>query len=194
MCRGRGVGMDVVRRNIGELGGLIELESTVGVGTTIRIRLPLTLAILDGQLVRVGNQTYIVPLVSIIESLQATPDRVKSVAGSAELYRLRGEYIPVIRLYDLFGVELQSRVLEQGLLVVVEGEGRRASIFVDELLGQQQVVIKSLETKYRKVDGISGATILGDGTVAMIIDAGGVIGLARKEQAGSVTPEQSKAA
>lgn len=191
---GRGVGMDVVRRNIKELGGIIELESAVGVGTTIRIRLPLTLAILDGQLVRVGNQTYIVPLVSIIESLQATPDRVKSVAGSAELYRLRGEYIPVIRLYDLFGIEPQSTVLEQGLLVVVEGEGRRASIFVDELLGQQQVVIKSLETNYRKVEGISGATILGDGTVAMIIDAGGVIGLARKEQTGVTPPHQIKAA
>lgn len=191
---GRGVGMDVVRRNIKELGGVIELESAVGVGTTIRIRLPLTLAILDGQLVRVGNQTYIVPLVSIIESLQATPDRVKSVAGSAELYRLRGEYIPIIRLYELFGVEPQSTVLEQGLLVVVEGEGRRASIFVDELLGQQQVVIKSLETNYRKVDGVSGATILGDGTVAMIIDAGGVIGLARKEQASLNPTEQSKAA
>ena len=180
---GRGVGMDVVRRNITELGGAIELESTVGVGTTIRIRLPLTLAILDGQLVRVGDQTYIVPLVSIVESLQATPDRVKSVTGNAELYRLRGEYLPVIRLYELFGIPPQTTALEQGLLVVVEGEGRRASIFVDELLGQQQVVIKSLETNYRKVDGISGATILGDGTVAMIIDAGGVIALARKHQA-----------
>ncbi len=134
------------------------------------------------------------PLVSIIESLQATSDRVKSVAASAELYRLRGEYIPIIRLYELFGVEAQSTVLEQGLLVVVEGEGRRACIFVDELLGQQQVVIKSLETNYRKVDGISGATILGDGTVAMIIDAGGVIGLARKEQAGHLHTEQPKAA
>ena len=191
---GRGVGMDVVRRNIKELGGIIELESTVGVGTTIRIRLPLTLAILDGQLVRVGDQTYIVPLVSIIESLQATPDRVKSVTGSAELYRLRGEYIPIIRLYDMFGVEPQSTVLEHGLLVVVEGEGRRASIFVDELLGQQQVVIKSLETNYRKVDGVSGATILGDGTVAMIIDAGGVIALARNSQPEGPTTEQSKAA
>ncbi len=191
---GRGVGMDVVRRNIKELGGVIELESSVGVGTTIRIRLPLTLAILDGQLVRVGNQTYIVPLVSIIESLQATPDRVKSVTGSAELYRLRGEYIPIVRLYEMFGIEPQSTVLEQGLLVVVEGEGRRASIFVDELLGQQQVVIKSLETNYRKVDGISGATILGDGTVAMIIDAGGVIALARNSQPDGRVAEQSKAA
>ena len=191
---GRGVGMDVVRRNIKELGGVIELESSVGVGTTIRIRLPLTLAILDGQLVRVGNQTYIVPLVSIIESLQATPDRVKSVTGSAEVYRLRGEYIPIVRLYEMFGIEPQSTVLEQGLLVVVEGEGRRASIFVDELLGQQQVVIKSLETNYRKVDGISGATILGDGTVAMIIDAGGVIALARNSQPDGRVAEQSKAA
>ena len=191
---GRGVGMDVVRRNIKELGGIIELESTVGVGTTIRIRLPLTLAILDGQLVRVGDQTYIVPLVSIIESLQATPDRVKSVTGSAELYRLRGEYIPIIRLYEMFGVEPQSTVLEHGLLVVVEGEGRRASIFVDELLGQQQVVIKSLETNYRKVDGVSGATILGDGTVAMIIDAGGVIALARNSQPDGQVTDHSKAA
>jgi two-component system chemotaxis sensor kinase CheA len=176
---GRGVGMDVVRRNITELNGAIELESTLGRGTNIRIRLPLTLAILDGQLVRVGAQTYIVPLVSIIESLQAAPNRVKSVAGAAELYRLRGEYIPIVRLYDLFGVAPQSTALEQGLLVVVEGEGRRAAIFVDELLGQQQVVIKSLETNYRKVEGISGATILGDGTVAMIVDAGGVIALSR---------------
>ncbi len=191
---GRGVGMDVVRRNIKELGGIIELESTVAVGTTIRIRLPLTLAILDGQLVRVGNQTYIVPLVSIIESLQATPDRVKSVTGSAELYRLRGEYIPIIRLYELFGIEPHSTVLKEGLLVVVEGEGRRAGIFVDELLGQQQVVVKSLETNYRKVDGISGATILGDGTVAMIIDAGGVIELVRNRQSSSSTEDHSQAA
>jgi two-component system chemotaxis sensor kinase CheA len=176
---GRGVGMDVVKRNIKELGGVIELDSKFGAGSTIRIRLPLTLAILDGQLVRVGAQTYIVPLVSIVESLQAQTDRIKSVAGAAELYRLRGDYIPVVRLYDVFGVEPQSRVLEQGLLVVVEGEGQRAGIFVDELLGQQQVVIKSLETNYRRVEGISGATILGDGTVAMILDAGGLIALHR---------------
>lgn len=191
---GRGVGMDVVRRNIKELGGVIELQSSVGIGTTIRIRLPLTLAILDGQLVRVGDQTYIVPLVSIIESLQASPDRVKSVTGNAELYRLRGEYIPIIRLYDMFGIEPQSKKLEQGLLVVVEGEGRRASVFVDELLGQQQVVIKSLETNYRKVDGVSGATILGDGTVAMIIDAGGIIAMARHHQTAPAAPDQSRAA
>jgi two-component system, chemotaxis family, sensor kinase CheA len=191
---GRGVGMDVVRRNIIELGGVIELQSSVGIGTTIRIRLPLTLAILDGQLVRVGSQTYIVPLVSIIESLQADAERVKSVTGSAELYPLRGEYIPIIRLYQVFDIEPQTTVLDHGLLVVVEGEGRRAAVFVDELLGQQQVVIKSLETNYRKVDGVSGATILGDGTVAMIIDAGGIIAMARNGQIAGSTLHQVKAA
>ena len=178
---GRGVGMDVVKRNIKELGGLIEIESRASAGSTIRIRLPLTLAILDGQLVKVGNQTYIVPLVSIVESLLAEEKRVESVAGAAELYRLRGEYLPIIRLYELFEVEPQATALDQGLLVVVEGEGQRAGIFVDELLGQQQVVIKSLETNFRRVDGVSGATILGDGTVAMILDAGGLITLSRRK-------------
>ena len=176
---GRGVGMDVVRRNIKELGGAIELRSKKGEGSTIRIRLPLTLAILDGQLVRVGDDTYIIPLVSIVETLQVERERVKSVVGSAELYRLRTEYIPIVRLYEVFGLEPHTTALEQGLLVVVEGEGQRAGVFVDELLGQQQVVIKSLETNYRSVSGISGATILGDGTVAMIMDAGGLIALNR---------------
>lgn len=182
---GRGVGMDVVRRNIKELGGAIELQSRKGEGSTIRIRLPLTLAILDGQLVRVGDDTYIIPLVSIVETLQVERDRVKSVVGSAELYRLRNEYIPIVRLYEVFGLEPRTTMLEQGLLVVVEGEGQRAGIFVDELLGQQQVVIKSLETNYRSVSGISGATILGDGTVAMIMDAGGLIALNRDTASGS---------
>ncbi len=191
---GRGVGMDVVKRNIKELGGVIELHSTFGAGSTIRIRLPLTLAILDGQLVRVGNQTYIVPLVSIVESLQVDPERVKSVVGAAELYRLRGEYIPIVRLYELFNIEPQSASLEDGLIVVVEGEGQRAGILIDELLGQQQVVIKSLETNYRKVDGISGATILGDGTVAMIMDAGGLIALNRTQPQGPIPSPKVKAA
>ncbi|MEQ8662409.1 MAG: chemotaxis protein CheW, partial [Gammaproteobacteria bacterium] len=191
---GRGVGMDVVKRNIKELGGVIELHSKFGAGSTIRIRLPLTLAILDGQLVRVGDQTYIVPLVSIVESLQVESARVKSVVGAAELYRLRGDYIPIVRLYEVFNVEPQSTVLEQGLLVIIEGEGQRAGIFIDELLGQQQVVIKSLETNYRKVDGISGATILGDGTVAMIMDAGGLIALNRRAQQTAASSDRIKAA
>lgn len=191
---GRGVGMDVVKRNIKELGGVIELHSTFGAGSTIRIRLPLTLAILDGQLVRVGDQTYIVPLVSIVESLQIDPERVKSVVGAAELYRLRGEYIPIVRLYEVFNIEPQSSALEDGLIVVVEGEGQRAGILIDELLGQQQVVIKSLETNYRKVDGISGATILGDGTVAMIMDAGGLIALNRIQPQSPIPSPKVKAA
>lgn len=191
---GRGVGMDVVKRNIKELGGVIELHSTFGAGSTIRIRLPLTLAILDGQLVRVGDQTYIVPLVSIVESLQVDPERVKSIVGAAELYRLRGEYIPIVRLYEVFNIHPQSTALEDGLIVVVEGEGQRAGILIDELLGQQQVVIKSLETNYRKVDGISGATILGDGTVAMIMDAGGLIALNRTQPQAPIPSTKVKAA
>lgn len=174
---GRGVGMDVVRRNIKDLGGSVEIASALGEGTTFTIRLPLTLAILDGQLVRVGNHIYIVPLVSIVESLQVEPTLTSSVAGKGELYRLRDEYIPVVRLYKAFNVNPEHTELHKGLLVVVEGEGVKAGIFVDDLLAQQQVVIKSLESNFRKVEGISGATILGDGTVAMILDIPGLIAL-----------------
>lgn len=172
---GRGVGMDVVRRNIHELGGSVEVRSEQGRGSRFTIRLPLTLAILDGQLVRVGDQIYIIPLVSIIESLQARPEYINAVAGAAEVYRLRDDYLPVLRLYRIFNVEADARELTDGLLVVVEGDGQRAGVFVDELLGQQQVVIKSLESNYRRVEGISGATILGDGSVALIMDIPGLI-------------------
>ncbi len=177
---GRGVGMDVVKRNIKELGGSIEIVSRPGAGSTFTIRLPLTLAILDGQLIKVGDQTYIVPLVSIIESLQIRPDSVNAIAGQAELYKLREDYIPVVRLYDVFGVAPDNVDLAGGLLVVAEGDGQRAGLFVDDLLGQQQVVIKSLETNFQRVPGISGATILGDGTVALILDVGGIIDLSRR--------------
>jgi len=172
---GRGVGMDVVRRNIHELGGSVEVRSEQGRGSRFTIRLPLTLAILDGQLVRVGDQIYIIPLVSIIESLQARPEYINAVAGAAEVYRLRDDYLPVLRLYRIFNIEADARELTDGLLVVVEGDGQRAGVFVDELLGQQQVVIKSLESNYRRVEGISGATILGDGSVALIMDIPGLI-------------------
>ena len=178
---GRGVGMDVVRRNIKDLGGVVEVESTTGKGSVFRIRLPLTLAILDGQLVRVGEEVYIISLVSIIESLQVKPDAVSSVAGQSELYRLRDEYLPIVRLYDLFDVKPDSENLRDGLLVIVEAEGRKIGLFVDDLLGQQQVVIKSLQTNFRRVDGISGATILGDGKVAMILDTAGLIHLCRTQ-------------
>lgn len=172
---GRGVGMDVVRRNIQELGGSVEVRSQEGRGSRFTIRLPLTLAILDGQLVRVGDQIYIIPLVSIIESLQARKEYINAMAGSAEVYRLRDDYLPVLRLYEIFNIQADANELTDGLLVVVEGDGQKAGVFVDELLAQQQVVIKSLESNYRRVDGISGATILGDGSVALIMDVPGLI-------------------
>lgn len=167
---GRGVGMDVVRRNIRGLGGSVEVQTEPGKGSVFTIRLPLTLAILDGQLAAVGSQTYVFPLVSIVESIQVDKSLVKGIAGQAELYKLRDQYIPVVRLHNRFGVSDAKTDLSDGLLVVVEEGGRRSGIFVDDLLGQQQVVIKSLETNFMKISGVAGATILGDGKVALIID------------------------
>jgi two-component system chemotaxis sensor kinase CheA len=167
---GRGVGMDVVRRNIKGLGGSVEVVTKLGEGSVFTIRLPLTLAILDGQLCKVGGETYVFPLVSIIESIQVDKSLVKGIAGQAELYKLRDSYIPVIRLHKKLGIDDACEDLAEGLLVVVEDSGKRAGIFVDDLLGQQQVVIKSLESNFMKIDGIAGATILGDGTVSLILD------------------------
>ncbi len=176
---GRGVGMDVVRKNISSLGGTVEVKSEKGIGSTFTIRLPLTLAIMDGQTIRVATENYIVPLVSIIESIEIKTEDIKRVSGKGEIYPLRDEYVPVIRLYELFGLKPTSTDLEEGLLVVVEGDNQKVGLFVDDLLGQQQVVIKSLETNYRKVLGLSGATILGDGTVALILDVPGLMTLYR---------------
>ncbi len=175
---GRGVGMDVVRRNIQELNGTVEIASKAGQGSTITIRLPLTLAILDGQLVRVGRQTYIFQLVSIVESLQIKQENVSKVAGGCDVFKLRDEYVPIVRLYDVFNVEPDTRKIEESLLVVVENDGEKIGIVVDDLEAQQQVVIKSLESNYRRVEGISGATILGDGTVALILDVPGMVKIA----------------
>jgi two-component system, chemotaxis family, sensor kinase CheA len=172
---GRGVGMDVVRRNINEIGGHVQLYSTPGKGSTVRIRLPLTLAILDGQLARVGRETYIVPIVSIVETIQIKRDQISSLAGKAELFRLRDEYLPIIRLYRLFNVQADNTELINGLLMIVEADGKRVGLFVDELLSQQQVVIKSLESNFRQVTSLAGATMLGDGRVALILDIPGVI-------------------
>ncbi len=172
---GRGVGMDVVRRNVKELGGSIEVRSELGKGSRFLITLPLTLAIVDGQSVSVGGETYIVPLTAIIESMQLKQSMVNMVAGSGEVFRFRDEYLPIVRLHQMFGVRPRATDLIEGLLMVVEGEGRRVGLFVDDLLGQQQVVIKSLETNYRRVEGVSGATILGDGSVALILDIPGII-------------------
>lgn len=167
---GRGVGMDVVRRNIRGLGGSVEVKTEVGKGSIFTIRLPLTLAILDGQLAKVGSETYVFPLVSIVESIQVDKSLVKGIAGQTELYKLRDSYIPVIRLHHKLGISDARTDLEEGLLVVVEDGGHRAGIFVDDLLGQQQVVIKSLESNFMKISSIAGATILGDGTVSLILD------------------------
>jgi two-component system chemotaxis sensor kinase CheA len=178
---GRGVGMDVVRRNIQSLGGNIEIISTLGKGSTIAIHLPLTLAILDGQSVAVGDETYIVPLGAIIESLNIKEERVNRVVGKGETFLLRGQYLPIIRMHDIFNVSTAKHTkLTEGLLVVVEGQGVRCGLFVDDLLGQQQVVIKSLEANYRRVEGVSGATILGDGSVALILDIPGLVRLANQ--------------
>jgi two-component system chemotaxis sensor kinase CheA len=175
---GRGVGMDVVRRNIKELGGTIEVRSQLGKGSRFVITLPLTLAIVDGQSVSVGDETYIVPLVTIIESLQLKSGMVNRVAGQGEVFWFRDGYLPIVRLYEVFGTRPRTTQLHEGLIMVVEGEGRRVGLFVDDLLGQQQVVIKSLETNFRRVEGVSGATILGDGQVALILDVSGLIRVA----------------
>ena len=174
---GRGVGMDVVRRNIQSLGGNVEVNSTKGQGSVFTIRLPLTLAIVDGQLIRVKQQTYVIPLISIIESIQIESNQINAIAERGELYRLRDEYIPLVRLASLFGIESSSQNAQ--LMVVVESEQGKAGILVDDLLAQQQVVIKSLEANYKQIPGIAGGTILGDGTVSLILDINGVISLSR---------------
>ena len=177
---GRGVGMDVVRRNVKELGGKIEISSELGKGSRFIITLPLTLAIVDGQSVSVGSETYIVPLTSIIESLQLQPQSVNRLSGRGEVFSFRGDYLPIVRLHELFGIEPRATALHEGLIVVAEGDGRRIGLFVDELLGQQQVVIKSMEANYGPVDGVAGATILGDGSVALILDLSGLIRVATR--------------
>ena len=158
-------------------GDRLPLVMETGVGSTFTIRLPLTLAILDGQLVSVGKESYIISLVSIVETIQVKKEQVNQVAGQAELFKLRDEYLPVLRLHELFGIQANSTCIDDGLMVVAEANGQRVGIFVDDLQEQQQVVIKSLEANYRQMQGISGATILGDGTVALIIDVPGLIQL-----------------
>lgn len=177
---GRGVGMDVVRRNISSIGGTVHVESQRGLGSTFTIRLPLTLAILDGQIVQVGEESYIIPLISIIESLSAKSQSISTLAGKGEMLKFREEYLPILRLYDILGFKSVHTDLTKGLLVVVENGGEKIAIFVDDLQAQQQVVLKSLENNYMKVDGVSGATIMGDGSVALILDIPGLIKIAHK--------------
>ena len=172
---GRGVGLDVVRSNIHSLGGNIDVRSHAGRGTHFTMRLPLTLAILDGLGVQVGAQTYILPLTSITESMALAQDKIRRLPGGDEIFQFRNEYVPLIRLCRVFGGAPGGGDINAGIVVVVEANGRRAGLLVDDLLGQQQIVIKSLDSHYRRVDGISAATILGDGTVALILDIGGLV-------------------
>lgn len=174
---GRGVGMDVVRRNVEALQGSVSVKSVDGQGSTITVRLPLTLAILDGLLVRLSNEVFVIPLLSVIESICIRASDVKRIVGVGEVIMLRGEVVPLLRLHRLLNISESADVQEQGLLVIVEDQGRRMALKVDELLGQQQVVIKNLETNFRKVPGVAGATILGDGRVALILDVYGVSNL-----------------
>ncbi len=176
---GRGVGMDVVKRNIQAMGGRIEIDSAAGLGTRMTVRLPLTLAILDGMSVAVGRETYILPLGCVVESLQADPAMVRSISGVSGLLAVRGEYLPIVPLHQVFAVPGAVTDFTHGIMVVAEADGSRVALFVDALVGQQQVVIKSLEANYRKVAGVSGATILGDGRVALILDVAALAGMAR---------------
>jgi len=167
---GRGVGMDVVKRNIYAMGGRVEIDSALGVGTRISIRLPLTLAILDGMSVSVGAEIFIIPLTFIVESLQPAKKDIRTIAGAGTVVHVRGEYLPVVALHQVLNVRPTVVELERGIMVIVEAEGCKSAMFVDDLLGQHQVVIKSLESNYRKIPGVSGATIMGDGKVALILD------------------------
>ena len=178
---GRGVGMDVVRRNIQALGGEVQLESAAGHGTRVVIRLPLTRAILDGMAVSVGEETLILPLTYVLEALQPQAEDVRTVAGDGRVLRVRGEYLPIVALNDYYRYGDQRNA--DPLVVVVEADGQKLALEVDELIGQQQVVVKNLENNYRRIEGISGATILGDGRVALIVDVGGLVRARRMQQA-----------
>jgi two-component system chemotaxis sensor kinase CheA len=177
---GRGVGMDVVKRNITAMGGVVDIRSAKGFGTTISISLPLTLAILDGMSIRVGEEVYILPLGFVIESLQPAPEDVKEISGKGRVIKVRGEYLPLVPLYQMFDITPRFTDPCQGIVVIIETDGRKAGLFIDDLVGQQQVVVKNLESNYRKVAGISGATILGDGGVSLILDVAALIRSSRQ--------------
>lgn len=177
---GRGVGMDVVKRNITSMGGSVEIRSARGFGTTISISLPLTLAILDGMSIRSGEEVYILPLSFVVESLQPAPADIREIAGRGRVLKVRGEYLPLIPLYQMFDIDPRITDPSEGIVVILETEGKKAALFVDELVGQQQVVVKNLEANYRKVAGISGATILGDGGVALILDVAALVRSSRQ--------------
>jgi two-component system chemotaxis sensor kinase CheA len=172
---GRGVGMDVVKKNITALGGTVEIDSAEGYGMSVKVRLPLTLAIMDGMSVGVGEEVYILPLSSVIESFQVQPGNIKTIGGSGRVIEVRDEFMPVLDLEQVFNVPRFDFENAGGIMVVAEAEGGRVALLVDQLLGQQQVVVKNLEANYRRVNDISGATIMGDGRVALILDVGSLV-------------------
>lgn len=174
---GRGVGMDVVRANVEKMKGKIEIKSAEGVGSTFIIKLPLTLAIIEGITFAIGEQIYVMPLISIIEQIKIKSDQVKPFEGKGEMIKIRDEYLPLIRLHKVFEIDTQVNEIDDGIVVVVEAGYRKCAIFVDELLDQQQVVIKSLDSAFSKHAGIAGGTILGDGRIALIIDIQGLVNI-----------------
>ncbi|HDG1683913.1 TPA: chemotaxis protein CheA [Kluyvera ascorbata] len=182
---GRGVGMDVVKRNIQEMGGHVEIQSKQGSGTTIRILLPLTLAILDGMSVKVSEEVFILPLNAVMESLQPREEDLHPLAGGERVLEVRGEYLPLVELWKAFEVQGAKTEATQGIVVILQSAGRRYALLVDQLIGQHQVVVKNLESNYRKVPGISAATILGDGSVALIVDVSALQGLNREKRLAS---------
>jgi two-component system chemotaxis sensor kinase CheA len=184
---GRGVGMDVVKRNIQEMGGHVEIHSQQGKGTTIRILLPLTLAILDGMSVKVGEEVFILPLNAVMESLQPLAEDLHPLAGGERVLQVRGEYLPLVELYNVFDVKEAKTEATQAIVVILQSAGRRYALLVDQLIGQHQVVVKNLESNYRKVPGISAATILGDGSVALIVDVSALQSLNRDKLATGVS-------
>lgn len=179
---GRGVGMDVVKRNIQEMGGHVEIQSKQGTGTTIRILLPLTLAILDGMSVRVADEVFILPLNAVMESLQPREADLHPLAGGERVLKVRGEYLPIVELWKVFNVAGAKTEATQGIVVILQSGGRRYALLVDQLIGQHQVVVKNLESNYRKVPGISAATILGDGSVALIVDVSALQAINREQR------------
>jgi two-component system chemotaxis sensor kinase CheA len=182
---GRGVGMDVVRRNIQDMGGHIQLSSRPGQGTTTRIFLPLTLAILDGMSVQVGQEIFVLPLSHVTESLQPSAEQIHHISQTEQVLHVRGEYLPLVALHDIFNVQGAQTDINQSIAVILQAEESRFALLVDHLVGQQQVVVKNLEANYRKIPGISAATILGDGSVALIVD---VFALMRMTRSKGVTP------
>lgn len=172
---GRGVGMDVVKRNITEMGGFVDIRSARGMGTMLSVYLPLTLAILDGMSIRTGDEIYILPLGHVVESLQPVESDIKEITGQGKVIKVRGDYLSLMSLAEIFHIEPRATTPSEGIVVILEADGNRAALLVDELVGQQQVVVKNLETNYRKVPNVSGATIMGDGEVALIVDVSGML-------------------